>query len=423
LPTELITFARGDEAGARRYTWRVVDARTKKVERPALRGTLLALASALAFGLTTPLVQRFGHGVGAFATASLLYTGAAVVGLGSRSKNEAMLRREHLPRVVAIALLGAGLAPAALAWGLARTSGTSASLMLNLEAVFTLLLARAFYGEHVGRRVGIAAALLVVGGGLLVLDRGGPAYGSPSHVLGLVAVAAAALGWAADNALAKPLAQLDPAAVVASKAALGAMLSACAALALGEAWPSTLPLVALMIVGATGYGISLRLYLRAQRALGAGRTASVFASAPFCGALLAFALGEPVGGYAIAAGAVMALGLLLHVTERHVHVHAHEEIEHAHAHAHDDGHHDHVHDAMPEGEHTHAHRHAEMEHEHAHVPDFHHEHAHAAAEVGHSHEHAPVAAEVGHGHAAADTRADERGRGVVGGRDRDAGDG
>src|SRR4029079_4522193 len=113
------------------------------------------------------------------------------------------------------------------------------------------------------------------------------------------------------------------------------------------------PLAGLIAVGATGYGLSLRLYLKAQRSLGAGRTASVFAAAPFCGALLAWALGEPTGIFAVGAGAIMVVGLVLHMTERHEHAHAHEPVEHDHAHRHDDAHHDHVHDPMPEGEHAH----------------------------------------------------------------------
>ena len=353
--------------------------------RPALHGTVLALVSALSFGVTTPLVQRFGHGVGSFATAALLYTGAALVGIATQSKDEAKLRRAHLGRIVAIAVLGAGLAPAALAWGLARTSGTAASLMLNLEAVFTLVLARLFYGEHVGRRVALAAALLVAGGALLVFDRS-RADGGTTHVIGLVAVAGASLGWAADNTLAKPLSALDPAAVVAAKGALGATLAACASLALGESWPAMMPMLGLIAVGATGYGLSLRLYLKAQRELGAGRTASVFASAPFCGALLAWALGESAGPFAVVAGAIMVAGLVLHLTERHEHPHMHEPLEHEHAHRHDDAHHNHVHDPMPEGEHTHAHVHGRTVHRHPHVPDLHHGHVHEHGD-GHDHTH------------------------------------
>ena len=358
------------------------------MRRPALRGTVLALISALAFGLATPLVQRFGRGVGSFATAALLYAGAAAVGLASRSRGEAQLRRVHLGRVLAVAVLGAGLAPAALAWGLARTSGTAASLMLNLEAVFTIALARVIYGEHVGRRVVVAAGLLVVGGALLVFDHG-TADGGVPRAIGLVAVAGASLGWALDNALAKPLSELDPAAVVAAKASVGAALSTCVALALGESWPSLASLLGLVVVGATGYGVSLRLYLKAQRELGAGRTASVFASAPFCGAALAWALGERAGPTAIVAGAVMIAGLVIHLTERHEHEHEHHVLEHEHAHRHDDAHHDHVHDPMPEAEHTHVHRHRELVHRHEHMPDLHHGHGHEDGhdEDDHAHPH------------------------------------
>ena len=70
-----------------------------------------------------------------------------------------------------MALCGAVIGPVALAWGLQHTSGMSASLMLTLEAVFTVLLSCLLYREHIDRRVGLAIALLTLGGGLLVFDR------------------------------------------------------------------------------------------------------------------------------------------------------------------------------------------------------------------------------------------------------------
>jgi drug/metabolite transporter (DMT)-like permease len=341
---------------------------------PALRGTLLSLASALAFGVTTPLVQRLGRGAGSFATAMLLYSGAAIVSAFSRSQREAPLRRAHVPRLLAIALCGAAIAPALLAWGLARTSGTAGSLMLNLEAPFTIALARVLYKEHVGRRVAGAAFVLFAGGALLVVDRAQD--GSGGSALGLVAVAGAALAWALDSALARPLSALDPAAVVAVKGAVGGALSFAVALALGAAWPSSLAALGLVAVGATGYGASLRLYLLAQREIGAGRTASVFASGPFWGAALACALGQPASVLMAVSAVAMLGGLALHLTEQHGHAHVHPAIEHEHAHRHDDGHHDHVHDPMPEGEHTHLHRHERRGHDHPHLPDLHHDHEH-----------------------------------------------
>jgi drug/metabolite transporter (DMT)-like permease len=353
---------------------------------PALSGTLLALASALAFGLTTPIVQLLvKHGTGAdpFTTAMLLYGGAALAGLVSRSPTEAAIGRQAALRVVVVALAGALVAPALLAWGLAHTSGASGSLMLNLEAVFTIGLARLLYREHVGRRIASAAVLLLVGGALLIVDQAGKSSRGVSFanasVIGLAAMAGAALFWALDNALAKPLSVLDPAAVVAAKGAIGALLSFAASRVFGAAFPTPAVAAGLVAAGAIGYGASLRLYLLAQRAIGAGRTASVFASGPFWGAALAWGLGERATMLTVVSAGLMIVGLFLHLTEEHGHAHVHEPLEHEHAHRHDDGHHTHAHDPMPVGVHTHAHTHERLVHDHPHTPDLHHDHAHEDA--------------------------------------------
>jgi drug/metabolite transporter (DMT)-like permease len=122
---------------------------------PAVRGSLLALTAAVLFGISTPLLQKLGTGVGAFTTAALLYAGAAIVGalLRRRVEREARLERDDIPRLLAMAACGAVVGPVALVWGLQRTSATSASLMLTLEAVFTALLAWRLYHETMGRRV------------------------------------------------------------------------------------------------------------------------------------------------------------------------------------------------------------------------------------------------------------------------------
>src|SRR5438034_630033 len=121
---------------------------------PALRGALIALVAALLFGVSTPLVQRFGVGIGSFSTAALLYAGAAIIGAFIRkpTESEARVHRGDLRRLLLMALFGAAIGPVALAWGLQRTSGTSASLMLTLEAVFTAGLARLWYQETLDRR-------------------------------------------------------------------------------------------------------------------------------------------------------------------------------------------------------------------------------------------------------------------------------
>ena len=133
----------------------------------------------------------------------------------------------------------------------------------------------------------------------------------------------------------------------------------------------------LLAIGASGYGLSLRFYLLAQRTFGAARTGSVFAFAPFIGAVAAFALGERgVSPYLALGGVLMLLGVVLHLAESHGHEHTHQDLAHEHAHRHDDGHHNHTHDPMPAGSHSHRHRHTPVTHTHPHVPDAHHTHVH-----------------------------------------------
>jgi len=345
---------------------------------PIILGTLLAALAALAFGVTAPFIQRLGAGVGPFTTAALLYLGAAIgayspPGRGA-TRREARVGLRHLPRLFAIAFFGAALAPTLFAWGLQRVPATYGSLLLNGEAVFTVILAALIHHEHIGRRVGLAVALMFVGGAVTVL---GASSSGTFGLLGALAVISAVFSWALDNVLTRPFAELDPATVVRVKAVFGVLLTGALALGMGEARPSGLRLAGLLACGATGYGISLRLYILAQRRIGAGRTGSVFAVAPFVGALCALLLGdEPGGATTASAAALFVAGLVLHLTERHGHEHRHEVIEHDHAHSHDDGHHDHTHDEAPPDVHAHPHRHEARLHQHPHGPDAHHGHRH-----------------------------------------------
>jgi drug/metabolite transporter (DMT)-like permease len=275
-----------------------------------------------------------------------------------------------------MAAFGAVLGPVALAWGLQHTSGFSASLMLTLEALFTVVLAWRWYGEAMDKRTVTAMLVLLAGGLVLVVEQGNS---GGTQLLGLLAVLLATAAWGVDNALSRGVAERDPGQVVWVKALLGAGATGLLAWLWGDRLPGLTAALALVAIGATGYGLSLRFYLLAQRAFGAARTGSVFAFAPFIGAIGAFALGERVGSWGMAlGGGLMLLGVVLHLSESHDHQHTHEALDHEHAHTHDDGHHLHSHDPMPAGAHSHGHSHPAMAHEHAHVPDAHHTHAHGS---------------------------------------------
>lgn len=344
---------------------------------PLLAGAGSALLAALSFGVTAPLIALAGKDVGPLSTACLLYAGAAassLLPLGQRGDG-APLERKHGWRLAVMALLGAAVAPSLLAWGLKRTGGVTGSLLLNFEAAFTVLFAWLAYHEPIGSRVRGALALMSLGGAALAYDAAGSATAS---WVGALAVTFATVAWAADNTLSRELAQQSPLSIVAIKSVLGALLTGVLAYALGEQAPPRASLLILLGCGASGYGMSLRLYLRAQRRIGAARTGSIFSVAPFIGAALGLALGDRGHFVATALAAVsFAMGLWLHLTEGHRHFHRHDAIDHDHPHRHDDDHHDHVHDPPFHGEHSHPHQHDELTHEHEHAPDVHHGHRHS----------------------------------------------
>ena len=344
---------------------------------PLATGVLLAALAAVAFGIATPVVAWAGRDVGPLSTAALLYVGAALTAIVMQlmiRRGEASIRRGDAPRLIAIAVAGGAIAPTLLAWGLQRAGATAGALLLNLEAVFTVLLARAFFHEPIGRRVAIAVACMAAGGAALTLDSS--ASGS-FGLFGVLAVAGATVAWALDNTWTRPLAERDPFQVILVKGGLGASLTASVALLRGEAMPPIDHAAVLLACGATGYGASLYLYLLAQRRIGAGRTGSVFALAPFIGAALAWSLGDRHAGWlALGAASLFALGVYLHASERHRHRHAHARLDHDHMHRHDDEHHTHRHDPPFAGEHSHPHHHEAVDHEHEHAPDIHHCHSH-----------------------------------------------
>jgi len=344
--------------------------------RPALKGGSLALISALLFGMSTPLIAWLSSGLNPFLTAALLYAGAALAGAAMvrGREREARLHRVDRAPLAWITLSGAVVAPVALAWGLQRCSSTSASLMLALEALFTALLARWLYREQIGLRAWSALLMLTAGAIALLFDA---AQAGTSQMLGLIAVIVATMAWGTDDALSRAVADRDPGQVILVKGAAGAATTGALALAAGARLADPGQIAGLLLVGVTGYGLSLKFYLLAQRSFGAARTGSVFAFVPFIGALGAVLMGErEAGAGLLLASVLMIVGVILHLTERHQHLHEHGVLEHEHAHTHDDGHHLHRHDPPVQGSHSHLHRHEPMSHSHPHMPDAHHTHPH-----------------------------------------------
>lgn len=131
-----------------------------------------------------------------------------------------------------------------------------------------------------------------------------------------------------------------------------------------------------MAVGLLSYGVSLVLFIVALRHVGTARAGAYYSIAPFIGAAIAVTLGAPATWQLGVAGVLMAVGVWLHLTERHEHEHTHEALTHDHWHTHNDGHHDHAHEppVTPGTRHRHSHTHPNLTHRHPHYPDSHHQH-------------------------------------------------
>ncbi|MBX5482385.1 MAG: DMT family transporter [Myxococcaceae bacterium] len=310
--------------------------------------------------------------------AALLYLGGGI-GLAawrllSRRDRpaEAPLRREDLPSLMGIVLLGGAIGPVSMLWGLHRLTGLATSLLLNLEGPFTVLIALVLFREHLGRRGLAAAGLIFVGAASLSLKEGSVG----GDVAGAVAMAGACLAWGLDNNLTQRLVMKDPLAVVLLKTLGAGGLMLVTALAIGEALPSPRIAGSALLLGAAAYGASLLLDAHALRLLGASREAALFATAPFIGALLAIPLlHERPTAWDGAASVFMATGVVQLLRERHAHRHTHEAMVHEHLHVHD-AHHAHAHEGPVHEPHSHRHRHEPITHDHPHVSDLHHRHAH-----------------------------------------------
>ena len=344
-------------------------------------GIWAALGAAVLFGLSTPLAKLLTGQAPPLLLAGLLYTGSGI-GLtlllvvraivGGRA-GIVLPRRVDLGWLLAATFFGGAIGPYLLMYGLQATDSASASLILNLEGVFTALLAWFVFKENFDRRIALGMALIVAGGVVLSTS-------AVFHVGGLIgpfAIAGACLAWAIDNNFTRKVSINDAMAIACLKGLIAGPLSITLALRSGAELPALPMILRAGLLGFVGYGLSLTLFVVALRNLGTARTGAYFSLAPFIGAALALALGAPFTWILVVASLLMGAGLWLHLHERHAHRHIHEPLKHAHSHTHD-AHHRHQHDKDSLGQepHTHEHIHEPLEHTHPHYPDVHHRHPH-----------------------------------------------
>ncbi|MES2980518.1 MAG: EamA family transporter [Pseudomonadota bacterium] len=349
----------------------------QSIAQPGVLATLLA---AVLFGAGTPLAKLLLVQTSPWLLAALLYLGS---GLGlfllrrMRRAEPVRMPPEERKWLAGAVISGGMVGPVLLMLGISGMPASGASLLLNAEGVLTALIAWFVFRENFDRR--IALGMLAIVAGSVVLSWPGEArIGSAWPAL---AVIGACLAWGVDNNLTRKVSLSDASFIAMVKGLVAGSTNLVLALALGATWPGAPIVLAAALLGFASYGASLALFVLGLRHLGTARTGAYFSIAPFAGALLAvFLLGEPVTLPLLLAGSLMALGVWLHLTEKHQHEHSHEPMEHSHEHVHGlgDDHHAHEHDTpvVAGTRHSHTHRHASLAHTHAHFPDAHHRHVH-----------------------------------------------
>lgn len=333
------------------------------------------VGAAVLFGASAPAASVLAAELSAFTLAGLLYLGAGLAVLPiavRRHPSGTALRAGAGPLLIAV-VAGGAVGPVLLMAGLARTSAASASLLLNVELVATVILAATVFKEHLGARVLWSAGIVCVSAVVLLWEPG-----AAVDVGGLLIVGAC-LCWGLDNSVTALIDQVRPEQVTLAKGVVAGTSNLVIGLVLvGAGGIRPTQVVAALVIGALGYGVSITWWVRGARELGAARAQVIFASAPFVGAVVAWVvLGEPRELAQVVAVPIALAGVALSLRSSHEHSHRHVAMEHEHEHTHDDGHHDHVHANGFRGRHSHRHRHDELSHEHPHVPDLHHRHPHS----------------------------------------------
>jgi drug/metabolite transporter (DMT)-like permease len=345
---------------------------------------LAALASAALFGVSTPAAKALLGVVHPVILAGLFYCGAgigiallralAALGLDAPAARQQPLARRDYGWLAGAIALGGIAGPVLLMLGLARTPAATASLLLTIEGAATALLAWFVFHENFDRRIALGMACLVAGAAAVSWS------GTPTieSFAGPLAIIGACVAWGIDNNLTRKVSLADPLQIVQWKGLIAGPVNLLLGLWAGGSLPGAPAMLVGGVVGFVCYGVSLALFVVALRHLGTARTGAYFSTAPFIGAATAvIALQQPLTVELVAAGTLMAVGVWLHVTERHAHPHTHRRMVHAHSHRHDE-HHRHAHGPQdPPGEpHSHAHEHDALTHSHPHVPDMHHDHRH-----------------------------------------------
>lgn len=332
---------------------------------------IYAILAAVFYAINTPLSKLLLASVPPTFMAAFLYLGAGA-GVGimyifhrkKEDKTERLVRKDY-PYTIGMIVLDI-LAPIFLMLGIKYGTAANASLLGNFEIVATTLIAFIVFKETVSIRLWAAIVLITISSIILSFE----GSGSFQFSYGSLFVLLATVCWGLENNCTRSISDKSTYEIVVLKGIFSGGGAFVIALLMGEKLPAFGYIVLAMLLGFMAYGLSIFLYIRAQRNLGAAKTSAYYAVAPFVGAFLSFVLlSEKLTWVFFAALLIMTAGtafvvmdtIVRHHAHQHTHTftHTHDGITHNHTVVHS---HEHNHYAFND---RHGHHHSQRELENA----------------------------------------------------------
>ena len=325
---------------------------------------ILALLAAIFYAINTPFSKVLLNKIPPTFMASFLYLGAGI-GVGImylfRSKNEDKYERLNkiaFPYTIGMIILDIA-APVFLMIGINIGSASNASLLGNFEIVATTLIALLIFKEKVTSKLWVAIGFITVSSIVLSIE-GAVSF---QFSLGSLFVILATCCWGLENNCTRKISDKSTYEIVLLKGFFSGGCAFIVALILGERIPEIKYIIIALLLGFVAYGLSIFMYIKAQRDLGAAKTSAYYAVAPFVGTFLAFIVnGEKLTLTYFIGLVFMIIGSMFIVYDTmvkyHIHshshtiVHTHDGITHMHVVVHEHGHrhfaseeiHDHKHE-------------------------------------------------------------------------------
>ena len=294
-----------------------------------LQSIFFAVLAAVFYAINVPFSKQLLQDVPPTFMASFLYFGAGI-GVGimylfhwNSEKREEQLTRDNLPYTIGMVLLDI-LAPIFLMLGVSIGSSANASLLGNFEIVATTLIALLLFKESVSKKLWTAILFITISSIILSFEGSGSFHFS----LGSLFVLLATICWGMENNCTRKISEKSTYQIVTIKGLCCGLGSFVVASVVGESLPSVKYIILAMLLGFVAYGLSIFLYIRAQRDLGAAKTSAYYAVAPFVGTFLAFLInGEQLSAAYLVGLFFMIIGTLFVVADtlmkNHSHLHTH----------------------------------------------------------------------------------------------------